>query len=126
MGSNLASTDEPDWEGEFYAILAHNKAAVDDIVQTVRKDLFDASQGQQVGLTADGNVGLLMVLNQQSAKMLVDAWESVIDHACEAGIDTIMHFFYYQGLLLKDLVPLLDPEVQATEFFKHGEETPDA
>lgn len=125
MGSNLANGNEPDWEAKFYDLLARNKGDVDDIVRTVRKDLFDASQGQQVGLTADGNVGLLMVLNQQSAKMLVDAWESVIDHACEAGIDTIMHFFYYQGLLLKDLVPLLDPEVQATEFFKHGEETTD-
>lgn len=125
MGSNPADGNEPDWEAKFYDLLARNKDDVDAIVQTVRKDLFDASQGQQVGLTADGNVGLLMVLNQQSAKMLVDAWESVIDHACEAGIDTIMHFFYYQGLLLKDLVPLLDPEVQATEFFKHGEETTD-
>lgn len=125
MGSNPANGNEPDWEAKFYDLLAHNKPDVDDIVRTVRKDLFDASQGQQVGLTADGNVGLLMVLNQQSAKMLVDAWESVIDHACEAGIDTIMHFFYYQGLLLSELVPLLDPEVQATEFFKHGEETTD-
>jgi len=125
LGSNHANGNEPDWEAKFYDLLAHNKADVDDIVRTVRKDLFDASLGQQVGLTADGNVGLLMVLNQQSAKMLVDAWESVIDHACEAGIDTIMHFFYYQGLLLKDLVPLLDPEVQATEFFKHGEEATD-
>ena len=121
MESNLASASEPDWEAEFYAILAHNQADVDDIVQTIKKDTFDASKGQQVGLTADGNVGMLLVVNQQSAKMLVDAWEGVMDHACEAGIDTIMQFFYYQGLLLSELVPFLDPVVQATKFFEHPE-----
>lgn len=126
LGSNLASaSDDPDWEAEFYAIMAHNQADVDDIVTTIKKDTFDASMGQQVGITADGNVGMLLVVNQRSAKMLVDAWHGVMDHGCEAGIATIMQFFYYQGLLLSDLVPSLDPAVQATTFFEHAPQDDD-
>lgn len=119
--STLSDASEPDYEAEFYKILGRMQDDVDAMTVRLKKDTFDATGGPQVGITAQGNVGILMVVNQASAKMLYDAWQALLDHECEAGLQSILEYFWYQGLLLENLLPHLDAEVQQMEFFTHGE-----
>lgn len=121
MESHPASASGDDVEATFYRLLGTFQDDHAKMLQDIKKDTFDASLGQQVGITSDGNVGILMVVNQPTAKMVLDAMHGVMDHKCEAGMETVIGYMLYTASLLQGLLPQLDCEVQQTQFFKHGE-----
>lgn len=109
-----------DYEAAFYGIAAANTDVTQAGVDT-RRDLFDAREGQQVGITSDGLVGMMLVLTPASAKMLVEAFDGYVEHACEAGHDMLMSIAMIQNTLLSGLldIPQFPADVRDTTYFRH-------
>lgn len=124
MESHPASASEVngrDVEATFYKLLGSFQDEHHKMLQDIKKDTFDASLGQQIGITSDGNVGILIVVNQITAKMILDAMKGVVDHKCEAGNEAVISYMMYTAALLQGILPKMDCEIQKQRFFEHGE-----
>ena len=121
MESPSASGSDSDVEAAFYRILASIQDDTTQMLQSVKRDMFDATIGQQAGITTDGNVALMIVVNQPTAKMVLDAMRAVVDHKCQAGMDTVVSYMMYTASLLQGVLPQMNCEVQSTSFFPHEE-----
>jgi hypothetical protein len=111
-----------DIESEFYKILAANDD-LPQIAKRVEKDMYDASLGCQVGLTAAGNVAVVVVMSPTVAKMTLDAWDGIVDHDCESGNEHVMSQSYITWLLLQQIQPHLAEDVLAQQHFTHKDPT---
>ena len=118
---NTESPDDEDVEAAFYRLLAMMQDDAAKMLLDIRKDTFDASSGMQIGITSDGNVAILLVVNPHTTKMVHDAFEGVVDHNCKAGSDTIFGFHMYTHALIKSIIPRLPCAIQETKFFTHGD-----
>lgn len=117
METAISSDDE----GEFYRIMASTQDDFRAAAIRVQKDFFDASEGSQVGITANGDIALVMVMSQSGVKMMLEAWDAFMDHKCDAGEDTIMGLAYATWVLMQQIEPHLDEDVRNLKFFPpHG------
>ena len=112
--------DGRDWEAEFYQVMAGIEPDAKAMMLRIRKDTFDASKGPSIGITAAGDVGLMTVMSQPTAMLLMEAWEAYGEHGCESARQALMGFLMQQILLMNMLAPRLDESTKGMTFFEHG------
>jgi hypothetical protein len=84
----------------------------------VTRDMFDASEGVTASRTSDGQVGLMLKLTPQAARMVTAAVEAWQDHGCSVAIELGLYMLHVAGANLEDVVEEI-PEVKDWNPFEH-------
>jgi hypothetical protein len=108
----------PDSEGQFYTALRHSLGTDRLDFAAITRDFFDASEGPQCGLRADGTPVLVLTFTPQGVKLVLDSVRYWQDHNCEHGADMGIYLLHVIAAHLEPLMEHL-PQVKDYEPFAH-------
>ena len=121
MPLNHQPSDSDDSEARFFSVLATSGLTDQDATDfaNVTRDFFDASEGIQCGIRADGTPVLLMTLTPEGTKMILDAAAGWQSHNCHHAPEVGLYLLHVAADTLQPLLEHLPKEIQELKPFGH-------